>query len=161
MSILVILGISWFTIGLSYLLYNFGIQPSLSQYYYCLNNKYSKGHWFYLYLMITVILLVVPLCEICGSFGFLSVLGLSFVGASAAFSDDKMQGRVHLIGAIVSAIGAILCLFMLNMLKWAIPVTIIVLILAWATKTMKQSYIFWLEMICFYSLFLALILLFV
>ena len=157
MLTLSIIGIIWFILGLIYLLYNFNIQPSLSQNYYCLKER-NKGHWFYLYLIITVFLLIYPLCNIAGGFGFMTCAGLAFVGAAAAFEDDKTQFKVHVTGAAVSATGAILTLFTMGLLKVVLITLPIALILSLITKTFRTSYVFWLEMVAFFSLFTGLIL---
>lgn len=156
MVYLVLISVIFFTAGLIYLLANFGIQDSLSQYYYCLKEK-KLGYCFYLYLAITVFLLVPVLCQLFGMWGFLAAAGLLFVGASGAFKDDTTQHIVHSTGAGISALSAIIIVCKIHMLKYAFFVFIIVLLFAGLTNTVEKCYVFWLEMIAFYSLFLGLL----
>ena len=83
-----------------------------------------------------------PLCNIAGGFGFLTCVGLAFVGAAAAFEDDKTQFKVHVTGAAVSATGAILTLFTMGLLKVILITLPIALILSLITKTFRTSYVF-------------------
>lgn len=156
MFTLTIIGSVLFSVGLLMLIQNFNIQSSLSENYYRLKDK-NIGYLFYIYLVFTSLLLVAPLCEFAGIFGFLSAAGLMFVGAAAAFKDDKTQRRVHEVGALISASGAIATLIKLGTIKYAIYVIPVMLLFALFTKTIKSSYIFWLEMCAFYSLFVGLL----
>ena len=146
----------FFSIGLLLLILNFGIQPSLSENYYRLKEK-KLGVLFYAYLVITALLLIAPLCEYGGIFGFLTAAGLCFVGAAAAFKDDKTQRKVHVGGAIASAGGAVGTLIKIKMIKYTLIVVPVIILIAALTKKIKTSYIFWLEMCAFYSLFLGMI----
>ena len=135
------------------------IPPSLSASVF---NISTNNRWIW-----TVILFVV--CFLCVStyiektdintqfLSFLSIGGLAFVGAAplVKFSDDKMQFRVHEVGAIVCAacsqlVLAFNCLWLL--LLW-IPYIIAFIKLndfrakGWNTK------IFWAEMVCFSNTF--------
>lgn len=156
MIYLVLIATIFFTVGLIYLLVNFGIQESLSRYYYCLKEK-NLGYCFYLYLAITSFLLAPVLFQLFGAFGFFAAAGLLFVGASPAFEDDKTQHIVHSTGAGIAALMSIIILLKIHMIKYAFFVFIISLIFAGLTNTVEKSYVFWLEMIAFYSLFLGLL----
>ena len=139
----------------------FGIPSSLSESYYILE-KESKdlGALFYLFLLITVFVLVIPMIEATGFWGFICGAGLLFVGAAPAFKSDD-QKYIHIIGAAVSAISAFIQLIVMHKLLCLLPVIVIVTILSLVTKTYKSSLVFWLEMIAFYSLFPGLILFYI
>ena len=85
---------------------------------------------------------------------FLSIGGLAFVGAAplVKFSDDKMQFRVHEVGAIVCAACSQFVLVFncpLLLLLW-IPFIVYGFIKGWKKWT---TIVFWGEMVCFTSTF--------
>lgn len=161
MLTLSIIGSTFFSVILGVLLYKFGVPPSLSETYYNLEkNKKGSGILFYLFLVITVFILVIPMIEATGFWGFLCGAGLLFVGAAPAFKENH-QARIHFCGAIICALGAVMELIMMYKWLWIIPILAIVTILSLSTKTCKSSIVFWLEMLAFYSLFLGLILFYV
>ena len=158
--VLTIIGSLWFSIGLAIFLRLFNIPPSLSETYYNLEKTRKKnGAFFYLYLIVTVFLLLPPMVQVAQYWGFLCGVGLAFVGAAPAFKSD--QKYIHFIGAIVSAISSIFILIVIK--KWWVLfiITAIVAGLSIWTKTYKSSLTFWLEMIAFYSLFLGLLIFFI
>ena len=86
---------------------------------------------------------------------FLAIAGLAFVGAAplVKFSDDKMQFRVHEVGAIVcAACSQILLVFNC---PWLLLLWILFIVYGfvkgWKTWT---TMIFWGEMVCFSSTFI-------
>lgn len=156
-----IIGAAFFSIALAILIILYGIPESLSQSYYNLGGNKGKGYLFYLMLVITVFLLIAPLTEAAKFFGFMTGFFLAFVGAAAAFKDDKVQHIVHVSSAVLSSVFAGLTLFKIEQLLWLIPVGIIIIILASLTKTWKKSIVFWSEMLPIYSTFAGLITYFV
>ena len=155
--ILTLSGILFFTIGLWISLILFGIPTSLSETYYNIEVRFPKwGFLFYIYLITTVLLLIIPIIEIAGIWGFLSCVGLAFVGAAPDFRGiDKY---IHICGALLAAASSIVILLSIHKIIWILPIFIIMLVFSLLTNTYKDSYVFWLEMWSFYSLFLGLIL---
>lgn len=159
--ILSIIGTIFFSIGLGLFIYWFKIPPSLSETYYNLEKKHKGwGAFFYVFLVITVFILIAPMVEVAKVWGFLSAVSLGFVGAAAAFK-SKHEGVIHVTATILSAIGALVTIIITG--KWWVifPVLAIVIALAYWTKTYKSSLVFWLEMVAFYSLFFSLIIFFI
>lgn len=152
-----IIGAVFFSTALAILLILYGIPTSLSESFYNLGGRYGRGYLFYLMLVITVFLLIIPLVESAQVLGFLTATSLAFVGAAAAFKSDKVQLLVHVGAALLSAIMACLTLVTIGQIAMVIPVSIVVLISALLTRTIKKSCIFWLEMIPLYSIFIGLI----
>ncbi len=159
--LLTIIGILFFSIGIITLIVLFDIPPSLSESYYnLLNLNKDFGILFYIYLILTVFILIIPMVEATGFWGFLCGAGLLFVGAAPAFKKNN-QKYIHFCGAILCAISAIMELIMIHKWLWIILILAIAVILSLFTKTCKSSTVFWLEMIAFYSLFLGLILFYI
>lgn len=152
-----IIGAVFFTIALAILIALYGIPTSLSESFYNLGGRTGKGYLFYAMLVITVFLLMAPLVEAANSIGFLTAASLAFVGAAAAFKSDKTQFLIHVISAGLCASMACLTLLKIDKLIILLPIGSIVILSAILTKTIKKSYIFWLEMIPMYSIFVALI----
>lgn len=133
------------------------IPPSLSASVF---NIPTNKRWIWTVVIFTVCILVVPTyiekTDINTQFlSFLSIGGLGFVGAAplVKFSDDKMQFKVHEIGAIICAICSQLVLifnYPILLGSWIIFIipTIIIGWKNWRTK------IFWGEMVCFSNTFL-------
>lgn len=133
------------------------IPPSLSASVF---NIPTNKRWIWTVVLFAVCFLCVPTyiektSENTQFLAFLAIAGLTFVGAAplVKFSDDKMQFRVHEVGAIVCAACSQLVLvfnYPWFLLSW-IPFIIYVFIKGyknWRTK------IFWGEMICFSNTFL-------
>lgn len=152
-----IIGVGFFSIALAILITLFGIPKSLSESFYNLGGKKGKGYLFYLMLVITVFLLIAPLVEAAQYWGFLTAVSLAFVGAAAAFKDDKVQKIVHITSAALSGVCAGFTLYTMHELLMLIPVIIVIVIAAILTKTWKKSLTFWIEMIPMYSVFAGLI----
>ena len=155
-----IIGAGFFSVALAILIAKFGVPKSLSESFYNLGGRKGKGYLFYLMLAITVFLLIAPLVEAAQYWGFLTAASLAFVGAAAAFKDDKTQKIVHITSALLSALCACFTLYTMGELIVLIPVIIIVVTSALLTKTVKQSLTFWMEMIPMYSIFTGLIIYF-
>lgn len=159
--ILSIIGIIWFSIVLAILVKMFNLPPSLSETYYNLENKKkSMGILFYVYLIITIIILIAPIVEAAHLWGFLCAAALGFVGAAPAFK-SKEHKYIHFISTIISAIASLIVLILIHKIWVALIVFGIVIGLAIWTKTYKSSLVFWLEMIAFYSLMIGLIIFFI
>lgn len=144
-------GIIWFTAGMIALLAMFGIQQSVSHFYYCLEvEKKSRGVLFYVWFAVTVFLMIAPMCEMGGVWGFLSGAGLAFAGAACAFK-EKAQKWVHYGGAWLAAIASVVLLWRTGLLGSYIQPALVVAIAAVGTKTLRPSLVFWLEVVVIYA----------
>ena len=153
-----------------YLIYNgitlklFGVPKSLSMTFYLLQDKKNWTRIFFPIMMVGMAFLLLPAwLEISvGSLfqflAFLTVTGIIFVGAVPTFKSSDLENTVHMTSAIVAAIFAILWVILVSKLWWTIVLWIATLGLTmWLTKTIKSSYIYWLETIAFMSTFTSII----
>ena len=89
---------------------------------------------------------------------FLAAAGIMFVGAAPAFKSSDLENTVHMTSAIIAAIFAILWVVLVSKLWWVILVWLAVLgLIMLVTKTVKSSYIYWLETIAFMSTFTSIL----
>ena len=133
------------------------VPPSLSDSVFDIPTKHR---WIWIVVIIAVCFLAVPTyiekTSINTQFlSFLSIGGLAFVGAAplVKFRDDKLQFRVHEIGAIICAICSQLVLIFncpILLLCW-IPFIIAAITTGWKDW---RTRIFWGEAVCFTSTFL-------
>ena len=132
-----------------------GILPSLSDSYYLLEaRKKGLGIAFYVMLALTVFTCIVPMCQAAGGFGVLAGFGLLLVGAAPKFKERKTTERtLHFIGAATSAGAAVVVLLKAGQLQMIPYAAVLFLALSLASKSLKQSYVLWAEMVAFYALF--------
>ena len=139
-----------FVILLSYIIYA-GVAESLSATYY----KVKKPYLFQIALGLTGFLMMIYLLEITAGkwyqfLSFFATSALIFVAFAPKFK-DILEGKVHVAAAMVSAI-AVLTLIVL-MGYWYVPVlpflASVFIIRKWGNKT------YWLEMVCFSSIYLT------
>lgn len=152
---------------LLYIIYNstaiilFGVPHSLSETYYLYNKKNGKGILFSVFLTVVSLLLLPVWLEVSKEntqfLVFLGLCSLCFTAAAPAFKNTKMEDRVHTISAIIGAICSLLWVIFNGMWTIILAWTIIVLLVSYITKTIKTSYIYWLETIAFMSTFTALL----
>ena len=148
-----------------YLAYNaiclalFSIPESLSNTYYLWKEKNGKG-WLFPLMMYLVVALMMPawitLSE-GNNFQFLSFLApasIAFVGTAPRFKDSQLESRVHTVSAIIAAACSLLWVALVTPYWWSIiAFTTIVALAVTLTKTLKSSYVYWLETIAFASTF--------
>jgi hypothetical protein len=155
---------------LLYLVYNgvalglFGVPNSLSMTFYLFQEKKKWTRIFFPIMMISMAFLLLPAwleISALGSLQFLAFLaaaGIMFVGAAPAFKSSDLENTVHMTSAIVAAIFAILWVVLVSKLWWVILVWLAVLgLIMLVTKTVKSSYIYWLETIAFMSTFTSIL----
>ena len=142
--------ITSFVILLSYILYA-GVAESLSATYY----KVKKPYLFQVALGLTGFLMMIYLLDVTAGkwyqfLSFFSTSALIFV----AFAPDyrrMLEGKVHVAAAMVSAIAALTLIVLLG--YWYVPIlpflVSILIIKKWGNKT------YWLEMVCFASIFIT------
>ena len=148
--------IASFVILLSYILYA-GTAESLSATYY----KVKKPYLFQLALGLTGFLMMVYLLDLTAGkwYQFLSFFATSALIFVAFAPDYKqmLEGKVHVAAAMVSAIASLALIVLMG--YWYVPVlpflASVFLIRKWGNKT------YWLEMVCFASIFITALLKFV
>ena len=142
--------IASFVILLSYILYA-GVAESLSATYY----KVKKPYLFQLALGLTGFLMMIYLLGMTDGkwYQFLSFFATSAL-IFVAFSPDykrMLEGKVHVAAAMVSAVAALALIVLMG--YWYVPIlpflVSILLIKKWGNKT------YWLEMVCFSSIYLT------
>ena len=142
--------IASFVILLSYILYA-GTAESLSATYY----KVKKPYLFQLALGLAGFLMMVYLLDLTAGkwYQFLSFFATSALIFVAFAPDYKnmLEGKVHVAAAMVSAIAALILIVLMG--YWYVPIlpflVSILLIKKWGNKT------YWLEMVCFASIFIT------
>lgn len=153
-----------------YLIYNgialklFGIPQSLSMTYYLFQKRKNWTRIFFPIMMIGMAFLLLPAwleISMASPFQFLSFLaaaGIIFTGATPAFLNSSMENTIHTTGAIFAAIFALLWIIVVSKLWWTIFLWLITLgLIMWITKTIKSSWVYWLETIAFMSTFTSII----
>ena len=142
--------ITSFIILLSYILYA-GVAESLSATYY----KVKKPYLFQLALGLTGFLMMIYLLDVTAGkwYQFLSFFATSALIFVAFAPDYKrmLEGKVHTVNAYVSAGASVLLLALMG--YWYVPIlpflVSVFLIKKWGNKT------YWLEMVCFASIFIT------
>ena len=144
--------ITSFAILLSYIIYA-GVAESLSATYY----KVKKPYLFQIALGLTGFLMMIYLLDVTAGkwYQFLSFFATSALIFVAFAPDYKrmLEGKVHVAAAMVSAISALTLIVLLG--YWYVPIlpflVSILLIRKWGNKT------YWLEMVCFASIYTTII----
>ena len=142
--------ITSFVILLSYILYA-GVAESLSATYY----KVKKPYLFQLALGLTGFLMMIYLLDVTAGkwYQFLSFFATSALIFVAFAPDYKrmLEGKVHTVNAYISAGSSVILLVLMGF--WYVPIlpflVSILLIKKWGNKT------YWLEMVCFASIFIT------
>ena len=142
--------ITSFVILLSYILYA-GVAESLSATYY----KVKKPYLFQKALGLTGFLMMIYLLEMTAGkwYQFLSFFATSALIFVAFAPDYKrmLEGKVHTVNAYISAGASVLLLVLMG--YWYVPIlpflVSVILIKKWGNKT------YWLEMVCFASIFIT------
>ena len=142
--------ITAFVILLSYILYA-GTAESLSATYY----KVKKPYLFQLALGLAGFLMMIYLLDVTAGkwYQFLSFFATSALIFVAFAPDYKnmLEGKVHVGAAMTSAIAALALIVLMG--YWYVPVLpaliALFIIKKWGNKT------YWLEMVCFASIFIT------
>ena len=155
--ILSLVGAAVFSLGVAAVVLRFGIPPSLSETFYLLGGRKGKGFIFYLWLAVVVFVMLIPMVQAAGYWGFLCGVGLLFVGAAPAFKDEGAERFIHPVSALLCAFSAVMQLVKIHEWGWMLVSAFFAWCVAYVTMTMRKSYIFWLEMTAFYGLFAGMI----
>ena len=128
-----------------------GVDKSLSATYY----KVSKPYLFQIALGLGGFLMMLNLLEMTAGkwyqfLSFFAPAALIFVAFAPDFK-QMLEGKVHVAAAMVSAISALTLIVLMG--YWYVPIlpflVSILLIKKWGNKT------YWLEMVCFVSIYLT------
>lgn len=151
-----------------YFIYNavalslFGVPKSLSMTFYLFKEKKNWTCIFFPIMMLTMAGALLPAwLEISvGSdlqfTAFLAAAGIIFTGSAPAFKSSSLENSVHMTSAVVAAIFALLWVALVANLWYVILVWLIAItVIAFLTKSVKSSYIYWLETVAFLSTFTA------
>jgi len=134
------------------------IPISLSHSYYIFGG-YPKGYIFYGYLVTMFFLLIIPMIEITSEkwawIPFLALASICFVGAAADFLYLKQTRIVHTVGAIITSLLSLLWCIVVG--YWYIGLCSIAI--ASVIAYLFRNKIYWLEMGCFASVFIILLIL--
>ena len=89
---------------------------------------------------------------------FFAAGGIMFTGSAPAFKSSDLEDKVHTCSAIFAAVFALLWIIFVAhlwyfIIVWAVVITLIAIL----SKTVKTSYVYWLETVAFMSTFTAII----
>jgi hypothetical protein len=88
--------------------------------------------------------------------GFFAPLYLLVAAFTPKWETDKKQGRIHFIGTVLCATVSIAWIIFVAHLWWVLPIGFVAAAIpAYFTKTYKTSWVFWLEMAAFTSVYLT------
>ena len=150
-----------------YVVYNaiaiatFGVPESLSNTYYLWKERNGKGYLFCL-MMYAVVALMMPawltLSE--GSdfqfLAFLAPMSIAFVGTAPRFKNDKLEGNVHSISAVIAAACSLAWVALVTPYWWMIVTWLgIIAMYSIFTSSYKTCLVYWLEQVAFLSTFTA------
>jgi hypothetical protein len=89
---------------------------------------------------------------------FLAAAGIIFTGSAPAFKSNDLEKKVHTVSALVAAVFALLWVIFVSKLWFIILIWLAVIaLIAFITKTIKSSYIYWLETVAFMSTFTSIL----
>lgn len=137
----------------------FGIPESLSNTYYLWKEKNGKGYLFCL-MMYAVVAFMMPawltLSE--GStfqfLAFLAPMSIAFVGTAPKFKDDKLEGNVHSISAVIAAACSLLWVALVTPFWWMILIWLgLIAMASILTSSYKTCLVYWLEQVAFGATF--------
>lgn len=132
--------------------YKFGVLPSISESFYRFsgNNKWYFTLFCWGIAFPAIIIGSTPLM-------FLAGMGIAFVGAATMFK-EKLTGAVHFTGAAIGIIASQLAIYF----DFNQPIinygAITVMVLIFTSKNIIKNYIWWIEIVAFMSIILALFL---
>ena len=132
------------------------IPSSLSETHYLYTERFNVRYVFSIAMWLMALSLIPSWIEISSGhpFQFLSFIcpvALMFVGATPNFKVGS-DGVVHMIAALICAITSIMWVSLVAQLWWVVLTFLVVFSLfASFTRTVKGSYVFWLEMVAFFS----------
>lgn len=156
---------------LMFLMYNivclilFGVPKSLNQTYYLFKERINALKVLFPVMIGLIVVFLLP-CLFSISedsafqfMAFLSMVALLFVGFCPTFLNSNFDNKLHTIATYIYATYALLWIIFVTPYWYIILIMAgIISVIATLTKTWKKSYIYWLEMITFISIFITIIL---
>ena len=162
--VLILLAFTIYAIYNTVALGTFGIPKSLSMTFYLFKERKNWLCVWFPIMMISMAFLLMPAwleLSLNSPFQFLAFLAPSaviFTGAAPAFKSSRLENTVHMTGAIIAVTTALLWVALVAHLWQVILLwTGVVITIMFISKTIKTSYIYWIETIAFLSTFTALI----
>lgn len=142
----------------------FGVPKSLSMTYYLFKERNNLLKCLFPAMMTMLGIFLMP-CWIEISEGsnfqflsFLSAAALLFVAFAPAFKESDLENTVHQVSAYLCAAFAMLWIILVTPYWYVILIVLaIIATAAIVTKTVKSSYIYWLEMVAFGSTFITIV----
>lgn len=145
-------------------IFQFGLLPSYSAYASKWAERIPLPNRLNLWSIVTIIaavLLIPAMIEIGeGNYfqflGFFAPLYLLVVGLTPAYETDARQKRIHICGAIICALFAVIWVAFVAQ-RWAVflACSFIMFMAALATQTHKKALLFWGEMALFLSTYVT------
>ena len=142
----------------------FGIPFSLSKTFYLFKERKKWQRILFPIMMITMAGFLMPAWldisegHYLQFMVFFAMIGIMLTGAAPAFNSSDLENKVHTGSAIFAAIFSLLWIVFVAHLWYFIIVWFIVIVLiALLTKTVKTSYVYWLETVTFMSTFTSII----
>ena len=143
----------------------FGIPKSLSETFYLFKNKKEWMKIFFPLMLLSIGCCLLPYwLNLTNNTNFqflpfLSLLCILLTSFSPSFRSNFLEKKVHSISATCSAIFAMLWIIIATNLWWLMIIWFFIfLVLAYLTKTLKKSKIYWLENIAILSICTVLLL---
>jgi hypothetical protein len=136
-----------FTFYIVYVGGRYGIQKSISDSWYHMNEN-----WAFTIIMCYGVGILQCLHASEHFLFFISGTALCFVGAAASFKDWKLTKIVHYVGAVSAIITAIVALWLIGVI-WPVFLVLAVIIVTWRAK----NRIWWVEVGTFYIIILGLL----
>lgn len=164
MELLYYFGISFFVLYISSICIIYGIPESISDSFYLLEKGYKDIKWNMSYAFTVfcyvICFSIMPVWlehtpKILQFIPFIAASALAFVGTSPYFK--TINKKIHFVSAIICMIFAILWIYLVAIKYWYVPLNIALMFLILYLLN-RKSWMFYLEMWAFMSLFTSLIL---
>jgi hypothetical protein len=153
----------WMTVAfvtyLAWIVAKFGVQPSISDSFYALREKYGESSlipWLFWLFLINISWPLFPLLQFNG-FAFFAMAGIILVGATAQFRQGKSTEIPHVVGAVGGIALAFLSIgFVFGGWAWTwLPAYLLVVGLSNIARI--PNYDWWIEVIAFVIIVTALL----
>lgn len=136
------------------------IPSSLSDTYYMLGGQNGNGNDFTWMMLLLTFSILMPIMSITPekylALSFLCPAAIGAVGTAPCFR-DKSDETVHFTMAAISAFCGILWVILVTDFWYIVPASVVLMLgLAWITKTITRCMTWWLEMVAFNSVLLSL-----
>ena len=164
MELLYYFGISFFVLYISSICIIYGIPKSISDSFYLLEKGYKDIKWNMSYVFTifcyVICFSIMPVWlehtpKTLQFIPFIAASALAFVGTSPYFK--TINKKIHFVSAIICMIFAILWIYLVAIKYWYAPLNIALMFLILYLLN-RKSWMFYLEMWAFMSLFTSLIL---